>query len=124
VRFLVDNALSFRVAEELKKGGHDAVHVLDYKMGGAEDLAIFQRAASEDRVIVSTDTDCGTILAQQKTSKPSVILLRWPLLRDAVDQATVILANLPNIHTDLETGAVVIIEPSQLRVRRLPVGGE
>jgi predicted nuclease of predicted toxin-antitoxin system len=121
VKFLVDNALSPRLAEALRNIGHDAVHVRDYGMGDAKDSTIFERAAQEDRVIISVDTDFGTLLAKRRTNKPSVILLRWPLLRDAQDQANVIVSNLPNVVADLEAGAVVIIEPSQVRVRTLPI---
>jgi predicted nuclease of predicted toxin-antitoxin system len=123
LKFLVDNALSFRVAELLREAGYDAVHVLDYGMSRSPDQAIFERSHSENRVIISADTDFGTLLATRKTNKPSVILLRLPLLRRADEQTSVILANLPNVIADLESGAVVVIEPTRLRVRRLPIGG-
>lgn len=122
MRFLVDNALSFRVAELLRAAGHDAVHVRAYGLGAAVDEAILQRAGLEDRVILSADTDFGTLLAQMHTSKPSFILLRWPELRQAHDQARVLLANLPNMTDDLNAGAVVVIEPLRIRVRALPIG--
>jgi hypothetical protein len=35
-----------------------------------------------------------------------------------------LLANLPAITSDLESGAVVIIEPSRIRVRTLPIQRE
>ena len=92
-------------------------------MEGAKDAEIFERAAIEDRVILSVDTDFGTLLAQRNARKPSVILFRWPLLRRSTEQAEVLLANLPNFADDLAQGSIVIIEEARIRVRALPIGG-
>jgi hypothetical protein len=37
------------------------------------------------------------------------------------EQAAILLANIPRVREDLEQGAIVVIERSRLRVRRLPV---
>jgi predicted nuclease of predicted toxin-antitoxin system len=124
MKFLVDNQLSPRVAEGLRAAGHDAVHVRDYAMQAAKDIAVFERAAAEQRVIISADTDFSRIVAQRQTILPSIVLLRWPMLRQADAQVAVLLANLPNVVRHLEQGSIVVIEETRVRVRSLPLGNE
>lgn len=63
MRFLVDNALSPAVALKLNENGYDAQHVRERKMSAVTDEEIFNLAGTEDRTIVSADTDFGTLLA-------------------------------------------------------------
>lgn len=76
MRFLVDENLSRRLPELLAAYGHDAVHVADAGLRSASDDEVLQAARRNDRILISADTDFGTLLAMERAEGPSVILIR------------------------------------------------
>jgi predicted nuclease of predicted toxin-antitoxin system len=121
VKFLIDQALSPAVAIELNRAGHDAVHVRELGMQAASDEEMFDHAARDDRVVVSADTDFGTLLAIRQETSPSVILFRHGSQHRPAEQAALLKANLPQIADALEAGSIVVIQPDRIRIRALPL---
>ena len=123
MRFLIDNNLSPVLAEILRAAGHDVVHLREIGLQAATDDVVLARARTEERVLVSADTDFGTLLARSGAKSPSVLLMRRLVGRRAAEQAATILANLPATSADLEDGAVVVLTDEWVRIRRLPMLG-
>jgi predicted nuclease of predicted toxin-antitoxin system len=90
-------------------------------MHAASDEEIFNRAEQDDHVVVSADTDFGTLLAIRKQTTPSVILFRHGGQYRPADQAALLKANLPQLIGALEAGSIVVIQPDRMRIRALPL---
>ena len=121
MKFLVDHNLSPVVGELLREADHDAVHTGDIGLATAEDIEILRVARDESRVIISADTDFGTLLATERITSPSVLLLRLRSPRRAIEITELLMANLDAVADDLDLGAIVVVEDERIRVRRLPI---
>lgn len=118
--FLIDMNLSPAVATWLRAQGHDAVYAGQQGLASSPDTSLFALAASEKRIVVTFDLDFGEILAASGGRQVSVLLLRLRGMR----QGKVIerlAAALAAAGSALNDGAIVSIEESRLRVRRLPI---
>jgi len=120
VRFLVDESLQSHVADLLVDNGHDAVHVSHIGLQGAPDETVLAAADDDSRILITADTDFGTLLALSGAAKPSVILLRRPGRRSA-ERAQIVLTVLQLAGEALDRGAVVTVEPTRMRIRELPI---
>ncbi|MBF0607265.1 MAG: DUF5615 family PIN-like protein [Candidatus Magnetobacterium sp. LHC-1] len=121
MRFLIDNALSPLIAEGLNMSGYNALHVRDCGLHCADDSTILAKAVDDNRIIVSADTDFGTLLALRGQRRPSVILFRRSTQRHPDMQLRLLLSNLPAIEHSLEEGSIVVFEQARIRIRSLPI---
>jgi predicted nuclease of predicted toxin-antitoxin system len=76
-------------------------------------------AATQDRIIVSADTDFGTLLTLRQQPKPSVILYRRRTERRPDKQVALLLVNLERIRGPLKMGSIVVFDEHRIRFRSL-----
>ena len=123
MKFLVDNALSPFIAKGLQNAGYDTIHVRDREMQFASDEEISELAAKEKRILISADTDFGTLLALRQEKEPSVIIFRRSDKRPQ-SQLFLLLTNLEQIKNSLEQGSIIVFDEVQIRIRSFPIGKE
>ena len=92
-------------------------------MAAAPDLEIFELARRQNRIIVSADTDFGTLLAMRESSQPSFVLFRQSDKRPH-SQVRFLLNYLSKLKDDLIAGCIVVIEDRRIRIRMLPISSE
>ena len=120
MKLLLDMGLAPRTADFLRGAGHDADHVGIRKLPKLPDSEIMALAASEGRVMITFDLEFSRIVALQRRSQPSIILIR--LDHFSTDGVNSMLMNLLERHAaELEAGAIIVIDEHRVRVRSLPI---
>jgi predicted nuclease of predicted toxin-antitoxin system len=120
MKLLLDQGLPRSAAALLRDAGIDTIHVGEIGMSEAEDVDIIQRARKEGRIVATLDADFHTLLALDVATTPSVIRIRIERLR-AQALTNLLLTVIAECGEDLEQGAAITVEPSRIRVRRLPL---
>lgn len=83
------------------------------------DPLILEKAGREERLIITCDLDFADLLALSARTLPSVILIR---LQDQTPGSVIprLVQVLSECHEALTNGAIVTIEETRYRLRRLP----
>lgn len=120
MKLLLDQGLPLSAAALLRDAGVDTLHVGEIGMSEAEDAEIIQRARDEGRVVATLDADFHTLLALDEAISPPVIRIRIERLR-AQTLTALLLTVIAECEEDLEQGSAITVEPSRIRIRRLPL---
>ena len=120
MKLLVDMNLSPRWVDTLSSAGIAAAHWSTLGANNAPDSEIMIYASSNDYVVLTHDLDFGAILAATQGRKPSVVQIRADDVSPSVIGAQVITA-LRQMASELENGALLVIDPSRTRLRVLPL---
>jgi len=74
--FKIDENLPIEIAELLSRAGHDAKTVHDQRLQGIEDSILIKKCDSENRILVTLDTDFSDIRAYPPQEHQGVIILK------------------------------------------------
>lgn len=122
MKLLLDQGLPRSAAMLLRTKGVDVIHVGEIGMATATDDEILIRGRQDQRAVVTLDADFHALLALSAALSPSVIRIRIEGLRS--EGVTVLLQSvLEEFSEELELGAVVTVQETQMRMRRLPLRG-
>lgn len=119
MRFLVDRCAGRKLAEWLRSQGHD---VLEARVLGQDpgDTALLELAESEDRVLITIDTDFGELIYLREV--PHAGLVRLPDV-PAEDRIALVSEVIQHHRRALEDRAVVTLRGGRIRISHPPVSG-
>ena len=116
MRFLVDRCAGRRLAEWLRDQGHDVFESRELSTDPG-DRALLERAAAEDRILVTIDTDFGELVYVHAV--PHAGLVRLPDV--SAERRIALMAEVLERHRRaLEIQAVVTIRGDRIRVSQPP----
>jgi predicted nuclease of predicted toxin-antitoxin system len=119
MKLLLDQGTPRSAAALLRRAGNDATHTGEIGLAEAEDEEMLAKALDEARIVVTLDADFHALLALSHAKGPSVRIriegLRAEPLVDLLQDV------LQRSEDDLKNGAMISVQESRIRIRRLPV---
>ena len=120
LRLVIDVNLSPEWVPFLTEAGIHANHWRQVGNPSATDQVIMDWATEHGYAVFTHDLDFSVMLALTRAGRPSVIQLRGPqVLPEQI--GPVLIQSVRRFRTDLERGALVVVEPGRSRVRILPL---
>lgn len=119
MRFKIDENLPIEAAELLRAAGHDAVTVLDQKLGGHPDRTIGEVIRDEKRALLTLDLDFADIRTFPPNEYAGMIVLRLAV-QDKPSVLALIERMIPLLNTEPLMGMLWVVDQTALRIRGEP----
>jgi predicted nuclease of predicted toxin-antitoxin system len=113
VKLLLDTCLSGVAVASLKAAGHDVIWAGDWPADPGDD-EILALAYREGRILITLDKDFGELAVVREQAHAGIIRL---VVLSASQQAPTCVMVLNRYGTELQSGAIVTVEPGRIRVR-------
>lgn len=113
MKLLLDTCVSGGAVEALKAAGHDVIWAGEWPTDpGDEEILVL--AHQEGRTLITLDKDFGELAVVRGHAHAGIIRL---VILSAAQQAPACLMVLNRYGTELQSGAIVTVEPGRVRVR-------
>lgn len=120
MKCLADVGVSKTTVHVLREQGHDVLSLIEQRLERLSDAEILEKAKREACIVVTFDLDFADLLALGAHKLPSVIIFR--LHTQTPSSVTPrLLQVLDECGKDLVAGAIITVEDSRYRLRRLPL---
>ncbi len=118
MRLLADENFPLPSMDVLRTAGHDVASV-SRDSPGLPDPDVLERAAAEDRILVTFDRDFGELVfARGASGQPGVVYLRF-VPQSPTEPAALLLELLEGMGLSF-TGHFTVVDRDHVRQRRLP----
>ncbi len=103
----------------LAENGFEAIHWSSIGVGNAPDEELMAWAVANTHVVFTEDLDFSDLIALSKAKEPSILQIRsQDNLPDVAGKF--VLAALSRFKSELENGAIVVLDQKKARARILP----
>jgi predicted nuclease of predicted toxin-antitoxin system len=117
VRFLLDENVPRSLARSLVERGHDA-RLIPAGLRGIADAKVLAHAARTRRILITLDTDFGTLVFLGRRRPPGAIVLLRLSAVELVERVEVVIDAMESAL--VAEGLFVVIDRHGVRIRRLP----
>ncbi|OGW50641.1 MAG: hypothetical protein A2Z50_03340 [Nitrospirae bacterium RBG_19FT_COMBO_42_15] len=116
MQFLTDQDVYQSTINYLKNLGHNVIRAKDIGFERASDNEILQRAAKDQRILITRDKDFGALTFVTHINSSGIILLR--IAPDTLNSVHEELSRFLNEHSnDNFKNCFIVIEPGRHRIR-------
>ena len=113
MKVLLDTCVWGGVVDALKAAGHDVIWAGDWTTDPGDE-EIMALAYQEGRILITLDKDFGELAVVREHAHAGIVRL---VVMSAFQQGPTCLMVLTRYGTELQSGAIVTVEPGRIRVR-------
>lgn len=117
-RFLVDENLPARLVNLLDVEGYRAEHAYTVGLRARPDQNVFTYARTAGATLITQDHDLERDADQFPLPHPGIMIVELPQYWPSEDRIRRIIAALRSLYGQSLANAIIIVEPSQVLVRR------